>query len=222
MPIWKTSFQLMIRIILSVLCLSGFSCWSQKDSLEIDKIARKIGNELHDSKLSEFSYTDLNGNVIDTNLFSGKVVVLNFWFIGCPPCMGEIPDLNQLNSYFKDSAFVLISLAKNDSTSLQKFRMGEYFKPPEAISYPIIPSCDPISQRYNITGYPTSIFIDKKGIIRVVLEGANLQSLRNYVEVYGTKLLSSTWKKFLRSTAKESSSSQFDSFRMLISELLNE
>lgn len=66
----------MIRIILSLVCLSGFSCWSQKDSLEIDKIARKIGNELHDSKLSEFSYTDLNGNVIDTNSFSGKVVVL--------------------------------------------------------------------------------------------------------------------------------------------------
>ena len=33
---------------------------------------------------------------VNTEDFKGKVVVLNFWFIGCPGCISEMPKLNEL------------------------------------------------------------------------------------------------------------------------------
>jgi thiol-disulfide isomerase/thioredoxin len=46
--------------------------------------------------IKPFKVRDINGKKIDTKDWAGKTVVLNFWFIGCPPCRAEIPDLNRL------------------------------------------------------------------------------------------------------------------------------
>ena len=39
---------------------------------------------------------DIDGNKINTKNLLGKTIVLNFWFINCPPCRMEMPDLNKL------------------------------------------------------------------------------------------------------------------------------
>jgi len=47
-------------------------------------------------KLDLFNVRDINGNKADLKKAAGKVIVLNFWFIGCPPCRQEIPELNKI------------------------------------------------------------------------------------------------------------------------------
>ena len=41
-------------------------------------------------KMRPFSVTDINGNKFTLAELTGKVVVLNFWFINCGPCRQEI------------------------------------------------------------------------------------------------------------------------------------
>src|SRR5262249_20333011 len=48
-----------------------------------------------------FNVTSLDGQKLDLSALKGKVVVLNFWFIDCPPCQAEMPSLNTLVSEFK-------------------------------------------------------------------------------------------------------------------------
>jgi hypothetical protein len=36
--------------------------------------------------LAPFKLRDLSGRKYDSKELAGKIVVLNFWFIGCPPC----------------------------------------------------------------------------------------------------------------------------------------
>ena len=44
----------------------------------------------------DFTLKDLTGKKWRLSQLKGKTVVLNFWFTTCPPCIQEIPDLNEL------------------------------------------------------------------------------------------------------------------------------
>src|SRR6187401_172114 len=70
------------------------------------------------SKFSHFKTTDIDGNKINTKSMGGKIIVLNFWFINCPPCRMEMPELSKLaDTYRADSSIVFLSKAldkKND------------------------------------------------------------------------------------------------------------
>src|SRR6187402_3056684 len=46
------------------------------------------------SRFSHFKTTDIDGNKINTKNLEGKIIVLNFWFINCPPCRMEMPELS--------------------------------------------------------------------------------------------------------------------------------
>ena len=40
--------------------------------------------------------TNLDGSPFDTSVFIGKPTLLNIWATWCPPCIGELPHLNEL------------------------------------------------------------------------------------------------------------------------------
>ena len=62
------------------------------------------------SKFSSFLTKDLNGKTIDLKNLAGKILVLNYWFIGCLPCRKEIPKLNKIvDEYRSDSGVVFIA-----------------------------------------------------------------------------------------------------------------
>jgi thiol-disulfide isomerase/thioredoxin len=61
-----------------------------------------------------FSVTSLEGKQYDLASLRGKTVVLNFWFLGCPPCVAEVPELNKLVAEFKDKNVVFLALALDD------------------------------------------------------------------------------------------------------------
>jgi thiol-disulfide isomerase/thioredoxin len=46
-----------------------------------------------------------------------RVLLLNFWFIDCPPCRSEHPHLNALNNELKDKGFGLLSIDVGDKAA---------------------------------------------------------------------------------------------------------
>lgn len=107
----------------------------------------------------EFDIHDLNGNQLTKTELKGKVVVLNFWFIGCAPCEMERPSLNDLTKLYSDNKdVVFISFAKNDKEQLTNF-LKDY-----PILYNVVPTDkDFIKTRFEINEYPVNIIIDRDG-----------------------------------------------------------
>lgn len=107
----------------------------------------------------------INGKNFGPQELNGKVVVLNFWFTSCPPCLKEIPELNKLVEEYKGKDVVFLGLATDDKQTIEEFLKEKPFK------YEIIPSATQLMFRFLQpdekgkleTKFPTHIVVDRTG-----------------------------------------------------------
>lgn len=110
----------------------------------------------------DFNLKDINGKNWDLKALKGKVVVLNFWFTSCPPCIQEMPELNATADYFKDRKTVFLGLTFNKESMIRSFLVQHEFK------YNLVAESQETNQLFYIDSWPTSIIIDENGIVRHV------------------------------------------------------
>ncbi|RYZ25524.1 MAG: TlpA family protein disulfide reductase [Chitinophagaceae bacterium] len=114
----------------------------------------------------------------------GKVVLINFWFEGCHPCIAEFPALNELADKLKgnkDFQFISFTWDNPETIKRVKDKYNLQFK---------VLSVDPNEcRRLNgNNGYPTTIILDRKGIIRYLTLGGSTDSERAIDFVMNTLL----------------------------------
>ena len=120
-----------------------------------------------------FELTDIHGKKYNLAELSGKIVVLNFWFIECKPCVQEIPDLNDLVKTYEKEGVVFIALGLNDAAKITAFLKKTPF------AYNMVPNAGDTAKQYGVEGFPTSFVIDQKGIIKYVSLGVSPQNKAN-------------------------------------------
>ncbi|MEK7833297.1 MAG: TlpA disulfide reductase family protein, partial [Acidobacteriota bacterium] len=112
--------------------------------------------------------TALDGKRYDLNALTGKVVVINLWFIGCSPCRKEIPRLNELVKEFSGKPVVFLAPSFDSGETLRGFLKTTAF------DYQIVPGADQIiNGQFNASSFPTHIVIDQNGLIEATLVGAS-------------------------------------------------
>lgn len=94
--------------------------------------------------------------------YAGKKLVINFWATWCPPCVEELPLLNQFYQEQKGNDWVVIALAIDKPASVEQFLERT------ALSFPIgVGGLElmTLSQKLgNLSGsLPFSMVIDSKG-----------------------------------------------------------
>jgi peroxiredoxin len=113
----------------------------------------KVGEEIQ-----SFNSHDINGNKISLKDLKGKVVVLNFFFIGCPACMEEVPELNDVVNRYKDNSnVVFVSISLDTKGYIKTFLNDTPF------NYHIISEGTFLARKYGIGLYPTNLVLDKEG-----------------------------------------------------------
>jgi thiol-disulfide isomerase/thioredoxin len=69
-----------------------------------------------------FKEKDIDGKNIDIKALQGKIIVINFWFIGCPACIAEIPELNEaVAAYANDPDVVFVGMCLDERWDIKKF-----------------------------------------------------------------------------------------------------
>ena len=109
----------------------------------------------------EFTVTTIEGKKYNIQELKGKIVVLNFWYTHCAPCVAELPDLEKLEKKYLTGEVIILSLSKDSKEETIKLLTKESI----ALSN-IIPDTQNIHVLFGIQYYPTSVLIDKYGIIR--------------------------------------------------------
>ena len=103
--------------------------------------------------------------------YIGKnVIIVDFWYTHCPPCVRAMPYLSELNTTFKDKGLKIFGLNSVDNQEHSLKNLSKFLKKRQT-SYDIIMTQPAVDIMYKINGYPTMYIIDKKGNIAFVEVG---------------------------------------------------
>lgn len=110
----------------------------------------------------------LEGGSLDLMTLRGKVVLVNFWAVWCPPCRKEMPSMARLADKLADRPFAMLGV--NVGESPEEIRT---FLKQVPVNFPILLDSDGNHLKpWNVFAFPTSYVLDKKGRLRLGLFGS--------------------------------------------------
>ncbi len=127
----------------------------------------------------EISAVNLEGHSVRFSGNSGKKVLINFWASWCPPCMDELPYLQEISEKTKDKLDVIGINSDDTSEDIHKIVDGLGLTFPNWI--------DPqakISRMLLVSALPTSYILDENGKIQAIIVGqVSDEILQKYIEI---------------------------------------
>lgn len=106
-----------------------------------------------------FSIRTDNGLTISPASFGGRLLVLNFWATWCPPCIEEMPSLDQMQKQLKDAGVVVLGISVDEDEAAYKNFLAR-----TRVSF--LTARDPaaqISSLYGTYRYPETYVINREG-----------------------------------------------------------
>lgn len=115
----------------------------------------------------DFTLDSRAGTPLSLAQYKGQVVMLNFWASWCVPCKQEMPLLETIQKTYGKRGFTLIGVnvepdSKAANAVLEKI----------PVSFPVVYDTESkVSKAYDVSGMPSSVFIDRKGQVRMLHRG---------------------------------------------------
>lgn len=149
--------------------------FEQWQATVMEKAREHARSELASGEAFPFSLTGTSvaGEAIDLEALKGKVVIVDFWGTWCPPCRAEIPSFIKLVEKFGEQDFAMLGLNYERKASDEEnlAAVTEYIQQ-AGINYPCMMGTKEImNQVPSFQGYPTTLFIDKTGKVRLKAVG---------------------------------------------------
>ena len=115
-----------------------------------------------------WSLISLENKTVQLSDFEGELVLIDFFFKSCYPCMLALPGLQKLHEKYKDKGLNVIGIDPFDS--IEKDDIANFLKK-RGVTYTILLGGNDVANTYNVSGYPTIYLIDKKGKIIATTPG---------------------------------------------------
>lgn len=116
----------------------------------------------------ELNLLGIDGAATDLKRLRGKVVLVNFWAVWCPPCRKEMPSMARLMSKLSDKPFAILGV--NEGESPEEIQA---FLKQVPVNFQILLDSDGEHLKpWQVFAFPTSYVVDRKGRIRLGLFGS--------------------------------------------------
>jgi peroxiredoxin len=118
------------------------------------------------SPIKHFILQDLQGKRYDSDSLKGKIIVLNFWYADCAPCIYELPELNALVQKYKHrNDVVFLAVTFEERSEVEKLLRKKPF------TYTMIADALSYINELDLNLYPTHAVIDRSGNVRFHTSG---------------------------------------------------
>ncbi len=137
------------------------------DNTDISGVTYTLGSVMRD-----FKVTDTDGKVhqLSELLKDKKMVMLNFWATWCGPCREEFPFMNAAYEQYKSTVEILALDPDQDSSETESAIAA--YKANMGLSFPMLKDYTTLATSFALTGYPTTVVIDRYGVVSLVHAGA--------------------------------------------------
>jgi thiol-disulfide isomerase/thioredoxin len=160
----------------------------KKQALAAKKADEAIGKEMAKTKPFPFDFKlpDLDGKPLALASLKGKVVVVDVWGTWCPPCRDEVPHFIELQKTYGKQGLQIVGI-NYEQTEDDPIPEIKSFAKEYGINYPLVIGDDATKEKIpDFQAFPTTLFIDRKGEVRLVAVG---QRPHEYLEAVVKKLL---------------------------------
>lgn len=179
---WEKLVTLMFGLFFSITLLACQGVQEHPKSLDKKNSANNTGTLPNHNKgvdqIPDLSLKDANGNILQISDLKGKVVFINFWATWCAPCREEMPTINKLRAHFKDNKQIIFLMVDVDG----KVDASSKYVKNKGYDLPVFKAASAIAPQYLGQAIPTTIILDKTGVIAARIEGAMDYGTQEVVE----------------------------------------
>jgi thiol-disulfide isomerase/thioredoxin len=122
------------------------------DYINKDEKNRK---KLKGSAIDDLVMVDIDDNQHDLESIGNKIIVIDFWFTTCAPCIKEMPELNKLKEEYGTNNVAWFGVTYDDNEKVNRLLSKVQF------DFTIVPNSQHLVDRFGIKFFPTTLIIDE-------------------------------------------------------------
>lgn len=116
----------------------------------------------------DFWFETAQGQLTYLSDLKGKIVLVNFWAIWCSPCRSEMPYMQQIYEEWSEEELVVLAINVGDSSD----DVADFLQD-NGLFFPVLLDSEgEVAIRYGVPGLPSTIIIDKEGLLQEAKVGA--------------------------------------------------
>ena len=120
-----------------------------------------------DTEAPNFTLKSNSGKNLRLSEQRGDVVLINFWASWCGPCRQEMPELEAIYQKYHQLGFTIFGINVDKEKPMADKVLND-----STLSFPILFDTEnTISALYQVDAMPTTVLVDRSGIIRFIHRG---------------------------------------------------
>ncbi|MBN2694970.1 TlpA family protein disulfide reductase [bacterium] len=152
--------------IFFIVLFFAFGCSKESSKTTINQKNSNTKNQAISTQdeVFDFSLKSTTGETITLSKYRGRVVLIDFWGVWCPPCKKMIPVLAEFVNQCSDKGVVLLGIH-----SVSNFPGAEdidFFAGQMGVNYPMLIGTPENEKKFDIKAFPTLIIIGPDGKIK--------------------------------------------------------
>jgi len=108
----------------------------------------------------------LDGTHLSFSKYRGKPLWVNFFATWCPPCKDELPEIERRYQSQHARGLVVLGVDQQEKPAQIKPFIGRF-----GLRYPVVVDRGQGAVTYDLMALPTSVFIDRSGVVRFIQIG---------------------------------------------------
>ncbi len=154
--VWRLVWPLLMAFLLCIGCTKEPAPTAQT-GVEVGLLA------------PDFQVRNLRGGTATLSAHRGKVVLINFWATWCGPCKAEMPSMEALYREYREEGLEILAISIDTSGAPPVRAYIEAF----GFSFPVLLDSEyRVNDLYQVRVVPTSLMIDRSGVVARRLLGA--------------------------------------------------
>lgn len=127
----------------------------------------------------DFTLKNLEGTNLRLEEYRGQVVLINFWASWCGPCRQEMPLLERIHQRYQDAGFAVLGVNVEGEAAAAR-KITDKTK----VTFPVlIDAGQKVSEEYNVEAMPSTVLVDRDGVVRYIHRGYKPGDEVKYLEV---------------------------------------